>query len=375
MYDAVRLAARRVRSLLPLIIGGHVFAQDVTFTIDAVHDRHLIPSAAYGVNDSTISGSTVHRHGGNRHTGLNWENNASNAGTDYFNSSDSFLGSNAGIGNSQTSGALLQAWLDADRAQGFKSIITLPLAGYVAADMNGSVSAAETAPSARWKQIIVDKPGPPSLTPDKSDGVVYLEEMVNFLVANYGTAASGGVAAYCLDNEPALWPSTHPRIHPNATGYQELVSRQTAAALMTTSLDSSVQIYGPVLYGWNAHLNLQNAPDATGYNNTYGTFTNYYLAQMKGASDTAGRRLLHRYDMHWYRKREGIIASSLKQHRRLTAQTMTSMRDCRRRVRFGIHPTKKQAGSRNTRQTGRGYICSLACNRASINTFRAQVWP
>ena len=306
MCGAVRLIARRViSSLVPAIVASHVFAQDVTFTIDAVHDRHLIPSAAYGVNDSTISGSTVHRHGGNRHTGLNWENNASNAGTDYLNSSDSFLGSNAGIGNSQTSGALLQAWLDADRAQGLQSIITLPLAGYVAADMNGSVSAAETAPSARWKQIVADKPGPPSLVPDKSDGVVYLEEMVNFLVVNYGTAAGGGVAAYCLDNEPALWPSTHPRIHPSATGYQELVSRHTAAALMTTSLDSSAQIYGPVLYGWNAHLNLQNAPDATGYNNTYGTFTNYYLAQMKAASDAAGRRLLHRYDMHWYPEARG----------------------------------------------------------------------
>jgi hypothetical protein len=300
-----RIKVMRAALTWMLIALGRVCAQDLTFTIDAVQDRHLIPSAVYGVNDSSISGSTLHRHGGNRHTGLNWENNASNAGTDYLNSSDSFLGSNVGIGNSQTSGALLQAWLDADRVQGLKSIITLPLAGYVAADMNGSVSAAETAPSARWKQLVVDKPGPLSLMPDKSDGVVYLEEMVNFLIVRYGTAAGGGVAAYCLDNEPALWPSTHPRIHPNATGYQELVSRHTAVALMTTSLDSTAQIYGPVLYGWNAHLNLQNAPDAGAYNNTYSTFTNYYLAQMKVASDAAGRRLLHRYDMHWYPEARG----------------------------------------------------------------------
>src|SRR6266480_1714207 len=124
-----------------LVTGRGATAQDITLSIDAVHDRHVIPAAVYGVNDLGIAGSAVHRHGGNRHTGLNWENNASNAGTDYFNSSDSYLGSNAGIGNSQTPSALLQAWLIADRTQGLQSIITLPLAGYVAADMNGSVSA------------------------------------------------------------------------------------------------------------------------------------------------------------------------------------------------------------------------------------------
>ncbi|HEX8679172.1 MAG TPA: glycoside hydrolase family 44 protein, partial [Chthoniobacterales bacterium] len=275
-----------------------VAAQDVTFTIDAVNERHVIPDVVYGVNDLGVAGSTVHRHGGNRHTGLNWENNASNAGSDYIHHSDSYLGSNAGIGSSQTSGALLQAWLNADRAAGLKTIITLPLAGYVAADMNGTVAQAETAPSARWKQIVADKPGPLSLTPDKNDGVVYLEEMVNFLIHHYGTAANGGVAAYSLDNEPALWFDTHPRIHPSKVGYQELVNRHVPAATITTALDPSAQIYGPVGYGWGEHLNLQEAPDAAGYNNTYGNFTNYYLAQMKSASDAAGRRLLHRYDIH-----------------------------------------------------------------------------
>ena len=289
-------------ALLPL---ANLTAQDVTFTIDAAHDGHTIPEAVYGANDLSLPGSTVHRHGGNRQTGFNWENNASNAGTDYINSSDSYLGNNSGIGDSQVSGALLQAWLNADRAQSRKTIITLPLAGYVAADMTGPVSAGETAPSARWKQVLVNKPGALSLTPDKSDGVVYLDEMVNFLVTKYGTAAEGGVSAYSLDNEPALWPSTHPRIHPNATGYEELVGRHTAAAKMATALDPSGEIYGPVLYGWNAHLNLQNAPDADGFNQTYGTFTNYYLAQMKKASQAAGRRLLHRFDMHWYPEAQG----------------------------------------------------------------------
>lgn len=280
-------------------------AQDVTFMIDAVHDRHAIPESVYGVNDGSSPGATVHRHGGNRHTGLNWENNASNAGTDYLNSSDSFLGSEAGIGDSQTPGALLEAWINADRAAGLKTMITLPVAGYVAADMNGPVSQAETAPSARWKQVVVNKSSAPSLNPDTNDGVVYLSEMVNYLLVKFGSAANGGVAAYSLDNEPALWPSTHPRIHPNATTYQELASKDAAVASMVTQVDPTAEVYGPVGYGWNEHLNLQDAPDSSQFNATYGTFTNFYLAQMKSASDAAGRRLLHRYDMHWYPEAQG----------------------------------------------------------------------
>ena len=180
--------------VISLVAVAQLKAQDVTFTINAVNERHTILPEVYGANELGFAGATTHRHGGNRHTGLNWENNASNAGSDYIHHSDSYLGSNAGIGNSHTSGALLEAWLNADRAQNLKTIITLPLAGYVAADMNGTVTPAETAPSARWKQIVIDKPGPLSLTPDKADGVVYLEEMVNFLLAKYGTAAQGGVA-------------------------------------------------------------------------------------------------------------------------------------------------------------------------------------
>ena len=291
--------------VLTSLVAAPLDAQDVILSIDAVNDRHTIPAEVYGANELGVSGTTVNRHGGNRHTGLNWENNASNAGSDYIHHSDSYLGSNAGIGNAQTAGALLDAYVNADRAQNMGPILTLPLAGYVAADMNGTVTVAETAPSARWKQVVIDKPAPLSLAPDKSDGVVYLEEMVNYVVAKYGTAVEGGVAGYCLDNEPALWPETHPRIHPSHARYDEVATKHAAAATMVTALDPGAQIFGPVLYGWNAHLNLQNAPDAGAHNPTYGTFTGYYLAQMKSASEAAGRRLLHRYDMHWYPEARG----------------------------------------------------------------------
>ena len=279
--------------------------QSVTLTVDATQDLHAIPAEVYGVNDIIFAGATVNRHGGDRLTGFNWENNASNAGSDYNQESDDYLGVGVGIGASTTPGAVLKAWMDADRAAGLKTIMTLPLAGYVAADMNGPVAQSETAPSARWKQVVVNKGSAPSLPPDSTDGYVYLDEMVNYLTTNYGLASAGGVAFYNMDNEPALWPSTHPRIHPNATQYAELAAKNIAAATMVTGRDPGAQVYGPTLYGWEAYLNLQNAPDAGTYNNTYGIFANYYLAQMQAASTSVGRRLLHRFDMHWYPEATG----------------------------------------------------------------------
>lgn len=299
MLPRLFLLASLLVPALPLL------GQSVTLTVDATRDLHAIPPEVYGVNDSLFSGASIHRHGGNRMTGFNWENNASNAGSDYNQQSDDYLGSVAGIGSTQTPGAVLKAWLDADRAGGLNTIITLPLAGYVAADMNGPVAQSETAPSARWKQVVVNKGSALSLTPDLTDGYVYLDEMVNYLTTNYGLASAGGVAAYNMDNEPALWPSTHPRLHPNATRYAEVASQNIAAATMVTRLDPGAQVYGPTLYGWEAYLNLQSAPDAGTYNNTYGIFANYYLAQMQAASASAGRRLLHRFDMHWYPEATG----------------------------------------------------------------------
>jgi len=40
--------------------------------------------------------------------------------------------------------------------------------------------------------------------------------------------AATGVRGYCLDNEPALWFDTHPRIHPDKVTYIELINKSVA---------------------------------------------------------------------------------------------------------------------------------------------------
>ena len=65
---------------------------ECNITIDPNQDRTEISPYIYGVNqDIEEVKATARRIGGNRLTGYNWENNASNAGSDWRHSSDYYL--------------------------------------------------------------------------------------------------------------------------------------------------------------------------------------------------------------------------------------------------------------------------------------------
>ena len=62
---------------------------------------------------------------------------------------------------------------------------------------------------------------------------------MNLLVQKLGKADDGGIKFYSLDNEPALWPRTHPRVHPEqAPRYDEMVKRTEAIAAEIVKLES-----------------------------------------------------------------------------------------------------------------------------------------
>ncbi|HET8653911.1 MAG TPA: glycoside hydrolase family 44 protein [Longimicrobiaceae bacterium] len=278
-------------------------------SINTAQERSAISPYIYGSNqDAGDNAWTVRRYGGNRTTGYNWENNFSNAGSDYQQSSDLYAITSAGIPTSQASvpGIAITHFVDRSNAMGSASIVTLQMAGYVAADGNGTVTPAETAPSPRWTRVVARKGAPFATTPDTSDDAVYMDEFVNFLVQRYGPASSAtGVRWYSLDNEPALWPSTHPRIHPDTTGARELIDRSVALASAVKAVDPSAGIMGPALYGMAAYVTLQDAPDWDAVKGGDGWFIDYYLDRMKEAAQTSGERLLDVLDLHWYPEARG----------------------------------------------------------------------
>ncbi|MBD3919819.1 fibronectin type III domain-containing protein [Paenibacillus sp. PR3] len=238
-------------------------------------------------------------------TGYNWENNASNAGSDWLHSSDDYMCAST-VSGCSLPGATVTKFHDISLANNSYSLVTLQMAGYAAADKNGAVSTSEAAPSSRWRSVVNSKGSAFSLTPDVTDNNVYMDEEVNFLVNKYGSAATAtGIKGYSLDNEPDLWSNTHPRIHPAAVGAQELVDRSVSLSKAVKAVDPAAEIFGPASYGFYGFYALQDAPDWASLKGNYNWYLDYYLDKMKQASTTAGKRLLDVLDVHWYPEATG----------------------------------------------------------------------
>jgi hypothetical protein len=286
---------------------GPVEAGELAFDVDAEKVVRPISPYVYGINSQNEddSNATVRRMGGNRQTGYNWENNASNAGSDYNQQSDEWSCTVLRYTDCGVPGAQFVDFAKENKAMGADTVATVPLVDYVTADKKGKVSEAEAAPSARWVKSLPKKPSAFTLTPDLNDKTVYEDEFVNLLVAKLGKAKDGGIKFYSLDNEPALWPSTHPRIHPDRTRYDEMVKRTEATASEIVRIDPSAQTLGAVAFGWSEFMSLSEAPDYKEHNAKYGTYIDFFLASMKELEAKHGKRLVHVLDVHWYPEARG----------------------------------------------------------------------
>ncbi len=293
------------------VIGANI---SVTYSIDTETDRTPISPYVYGTNYRSGPFFTIARSGGNRLTGYNWENNFSNAGSDYLHHSDRYLVQSLPWEQQTIPGIMLNTFRDYCIANNQASIVTLQMAGYVSADDYGTVDYADRAPSSRWKEVVYAKGTPfcsPYYQPNTSDDYVYMDECVNFLVNEYGNAStSTGVKFYSLDNEPALWSdgsdgATHPRLHPAKPNCVEIKTNSAALSAAVKNVDPYAQILGPVLYGFAAYLDFQGASDWSTEGSGYEWFIQYYLDKMEAASSSAGKRLLDILDVHWYPEAQG----------------------------------------------------------------------
>ena len=303
------MCADTVRKAIGLRLPGICFAMvlgapgargapTVTITADPTHPRAISPWI-YGINFyDGIPGNprnlTLNRAGGNRWTAYNWENNASNAGSDWYYSSDGYLGGGS------TPAEAVRGMIEWSRAHGAASLVTFQLQGYVAADKSGSVDLNDPNHLAtRFKQVIYSKGAAFTATPPTTDAFVYMDEFLWALRGKF----SGDIYAdaitptfVSLDNEPELWPSTHAEIQSGAPDPEAYIQKTIGLCKALKGVASSVKLFGPVHYGFNGIVNWQNA---SGFSSSY-WFTDKYLQELKTASDAAGQRLLDAYDIHWY---------------------------------------------------------------------------
>ena len=310
MINFKRCAAFLAALTLPMtIIPQMVTAADsnqytMNITVDLSGEKKTISPYIYGMNkydDGAVLDDvriSAVRQGGNRLTAYNWETNASNAGEDWKHSSDSFMSS------SNEPAACVQEFSEISVKHDIPyRLTTLQMAGYVAADKDGSVTEAETAPSSRWNTVKFTKGSAFSMPPDLTDGTVYMDEYVNYIVNTLGDAdSSTGIQGYSLDNEPALWQHTHSRMHPEAVTVTELSEKSIELAKAVKSIDPKAEIFGPALYGYTAYDHLADGDDwnAANSDGKYHWYIDKYLDDMKQASDEAGIRLLDVLDIHYY---------------------------------------------------------------------------
>jgi len=275
-------------------------AADVAFTIDAGQDVAPISRFVYGVNrplEGGFASAAFTRLGGNRWTAYDWENNASNAGTDWLNQNDGFLS------GSDLPGEAVRPSIAAAQARGAGILVTVPIEGYVAADKDGGGDVSQTPDylQTRFRVSLPAKGAPFTLAPDPGDGFVYQDEFVHWVETTFpGARDPAHPVFYSLDNEPDLWSSTHVRIHPAPLTYAELVQRTVDFATAIKAVSPQALVFGPVSYGWYGYTTLQGAPDAAGRD-----FLEHWLAEVAAASQAFGAPLVDVLDVHWYPEAQG----------------------------------------------------------------------
>ncbi len=287
---------------------------EMNVKVDLSSEGKKISPYIFGVNEHGISKNTTVnavRQGGNRYTAYNWETNYSNAGSDWKNSSDTYLSD-----SNDPADCAKQLSKKAEKYSIPYKLTTLQMAGYVSADKNGEVSKDETAPGERWNEVVFSKDGELSDTPDLTDGKVYMDEYVNYLVKNLGDSQSAtGIQGYSLDNEPALWSSTHSLVHPEKAQCDEMITKSAALAKSVKNIDKNAEIFGPALYGYAAFATFQDDDEGTIWKNTYGDqydwFLSFYLDKMKEESEKEGQRLLDVLDVHYYTEAKGTCGQRM----------------------------------------------------------------
>lgn len=274
-------------------------APDASFTIDFTAPKTPISPLIYGSNmyeefnwDGSTRGFTFGRLGGNRWTGYNWENNASNAGVDWQHQNDGYLG------GGETTGMAAQNRIEKITSSGATALATIPMLDYVSADKNGDGDVAKTPDylNRRFKKSIPAKSGTLPTTPNVNDGEVYQNEFANFIMQRF----KGKQVYFSLDNEPDLWDQTHPRIHPYKQSYQEHRDRTLNTARAIKRLNPNAVIFGGVLSGYYGFMRLGGASD---HSNRF--YIDFFLQEMKRYSDMEAKRLIDVLDIHWYPEHRG----------------------------------------------------------------------
>jgi hypothetical protein len=305
----------------------------VTVAVDPSANRRPISPYIYGVS---LTGSLapgqpaypVRRWGGNATTRYNWQVDASNRAADWF-----YLNIPEATPNPATlpDNSTADLFIDDCRAHCEQPLLTVPLIGWTPVDRQVRWGFSVSKYGAQQQTECTATGNPSWCRPDAGNGVMagggnvtgndpydtsipitesFVTAWMQHMIGRVGTAAQGGLKFYALDNEPALWNSTHRDVHPTPLNYAELWSRTQTYAAAIKATDPGALTFGPVAWGWCEYF--YSAGDGCGPGADYaahGPLLAWYLDQVQAYLNSQGVRLVDYLDIHYY-PQSGSVALS-----------------------------------------------------------------
>ena len=267
---------------------------------------------AWADTDKDI-GATAHRWGGNTTTRYNPKlGNAWSTANDWF-------WENIEIDS-------WEKFVTKAAEKGGRAAITVPIIGWVAKDVESCAFSTKAFPH----QEKTDphrahcgngkKPdGKTSLDPPKNPAAwqeKITPEDVGAWVAKIKAAdqkrGKRVVYQYILDNEPALWDTTHRDVHPEGTTYDELLEKTIAFGTAIRKADPDAIIAGPAEWGWpgyfysgkDAKAGFKIKPDRRAHGDE--PLLAWYLKKLHEHEKKTGVKVLDVLDVHLYPQADGV---------------------------------------------------------------------
>jgi len=258
----------------------------------------------------------INRHGGNATSLYNWQANASNRGMDwYFESIDE---------GSATAGQSLLSLVAANRQAQATSMITIGMTGWVAklgparaktACFSIAKYGAQAGNDAQWMPDAGNgvRAGGGNVTGNDPHDCAQAADadsqkgLVQLLTSTHGNAASGGVRFYVMDNETALWHSTHRAVHPQPASMDEIFGAISSYGAMVKSVDPQALVVGPEEWGWSNYFasardgalnQWWNGSDRAAHGGM--DYMPWLLKALHERHQQTGQRVLDVFSLHYY---------------------------------------------------------------------------
>ena len=309
-------------------------AAPIHVSVDFGNKGRAVSPLIFGVSfgdpaRNAVVGYPVERWGGNSTTRYNWQADIHNTASDYFFENIRDCTAETCVGT-PPAGNSADAFIRAARDGGAQPLITIPTIGWMPrfdspADHpffagfsvltygaqlktdvydppagNGDCDAGENNTIyCVGGQIVGNDPADTSIANPPANVAAWLAHFQ----ASFGTAASGGVKFFALDNEIMLWNSTHRDVHPLPLTFDGAWSATHDYASAIKQQEPDALVTGPVTWGYcdlfgSAADNCVSGADRNAHGGL--AFVAWYLQQVCAQPLPGGKHLVDYLDLHYY---------------------------------------------------------------------------